>query len=283
MKDFSPPDHTLARVQRSFRRGLSSYHQHAVVQAEIADILATEIEAEIEAEIRAEITTEAAAEHGTNSLGRVLEFDRVLEFGCGTGYLTRNLRKKFFIKELFVNDLVDECKAKIAPYEIRFIGGAVDQIYLPQHLDLICAASTVQWIDDLPALMHKLTQSLRPGGILALSGFATRHFKELQHLGSQAAAPSYVDAADWPAILPAQLQVKTLREQDITLWFDTAQDLLRHLRKTGVNGQSSTPWSKSDLFDFSSRYGAVFAQNGKLPLTYAPVWLVAQKKRLTQA
>lgn len=250
-----------SRVRQSFCRGMQSYHQAASVQATIA----------------ADLVRILQAQNLPSQLGRVLEF------GCGTGHLTTALLDGFEIAELTLNDLVPEAAGPLRDIlhqhgqkaQLQF--GAIERLPLPQQLDLIISASTVQWIADLPQTVERLSSHLAPGGWLALSGFGTDQFLELAALGSGAAAPSYLNAGDWPGILPAGLELITLRQQAIQVQFDSLLDLLRHLRHTGVNGQATRGWSRRDMRQFESRYRERFGQEGSLPLTYDAVWILARK------
>lgn len=261
MKDMMPPQVDRSRVRQSFRRGLESYHRNASVQADIAAQLAQMLQAE----------------------GAPGQFGAALEFGCGTGHLTRQLVQRFEIGSLLLNDLVPEAASAVQALEgaelpqVRFEAGPVESLPLPQELDLIASASTVQWIPDLPALTARLAARLKPGGWLALSGFGRGQFRELAALGSAAAAPSYLDAGEWRAVLPGSLDLVAAAQAPVMLEFDSALALLRHLRQTGVNGHAQQSWSRRRLRDFEDAYRAQFGQGGKLPLTYDPVLLVARR------
>ncbi|UWQ31610.1 malonyl-ACP O-methyltransferase BioC [Leisingera sp. M527] len=261
MKDTLPPQLDQTRVRQSFRRGLNSYHGTASVQADIAAQLAGLLQAQ----------------------GAPRRFGAVLEFGCGTGHLTRHLLQRFTAGSLLLNDLVPEAAQVLqalgsaAPAQSRFEAGPVETLPLPQQLDLIASASTVQWIPDLPALTARLAARLKPGGWLALSGFGRGQFRELAALGSSAAAPSYLDAGEWPSVLPQDLEILAIEQCTAVLKFDTALELLKHLRRTGVNGHAQQSWSRRRLQDFEGAYRQRFGCGGKLPLTYDPVLLVARK------
>lgn len=258
MKDLSQPPTDQRRIRQSFQRGLDSYHGAATVQAEIA----------------AQLVQMAVA----HDLPQPIE--TALEFGCGTGHLTDRLVQHFQLRSLLLNDLVPEAAqlvAQRASVPTRAHVGPVETLPLPPRLELIASASTVQWVADLPALMARLSAHLAPGGHLLLSGFGRKQFHELAALGSEAAAPSYLDAADWPQMLPAEMQLLAVRQQPRVLMFDTALNLLRHLRQTGVNGQARQGWSRRDLRAFEQRYLARFGVNGQLPLTYDPVLVLARK------
>ncbi|UWQ80390.1 methyltransferase domain-containing protein [Leisingera sp. S132] len=261
MKDMQPPHLEQSRVQKSFRRGLESYHGAASVQAETAAHLARMLQ------------DQGAPRH----------FGRVLEFGCGTGHFTRQLLQRFSAGSLVLNDLVPEAAQVMQALEgdtqakTRFKGGPIESLPLPQDLDLIASASTVQWIPDLPALMARLAAHLTPGGWLALSGFGRGQFRELAAMGSAAAAPSYLDADEWPSVLPEGLEIRQIAQRPAVLEFASALHLLRHLRQTGVNGNARQGWSRRQLRSFEDAYRERFGQGGKLPLTYDPVLLVARR------
>ena len=261
MKDNLSSQLNQARVRQSFCRGLQSYHEAAQVQAQIARDLVQLLKAQAQQQ----------------PLGRVLEF------GCGTGHLTQALLQEVEVEELTLNDLVPEAEGPMRKVLERqgqnadFRFGAIETLDLPGKLDLIASASTVQWIEDLPQCIHHLSGHLAPGGWLALSGFGSDQFMELAALGSRAAAPSYLDACDWPALLPKGMELVALRQQAISLHFDGVMPLLRHLRETGVNGHAARGWGRRDLRRFEGRYRELFEQDGKLPLTYDAVWVLARK------
>ncbi|SLN73497.1 biotin biosynthesis protein BioC [Falsiruegeria litorea R37] len=243
------------RIRQSFRRGLASYHDNAEAQAEIARDLVNVLKPHASAPIA-----------------------RAFEFGCGTGHLTHLLRQQIDIDWMLANDLVPECAEAVAPYVDAFAAGPIETLSVPTGLSLICSASTVQWIPDQTQLLQRFSDHLAPGGLLALSGFGTAQFHELQALGSAAAAPGYCDAEDWAAKAPKDVEILHLKQEPIVMWFDGALPLLRHLRKTGVNGQSNTQWSRSKLSEFERRYAEQFGQDSLLPLTYDPVWMIARKR-----
>lgn len=261
MKDMQPPHLDQSRVQQSFRRGLENYHGAASVQAETARRLAQMLQ----------------------GLGAPRHFGSVLEFGCGTGHLTRHLFQRFGADSLILNDLVPEASQVLQALgeatrrNARFDGGPVENLPLPQQLDLIASASTVQWIADLPALMARLALHMKPGGWLALSGFGRSQFRELAALGSAAAAPSYLDADEWPSVLPDGLEILQVEQCPVVLEFASALQLLTHLRQTGVNGNAQHGWSRRQLRSFEDAYRERFGRGGKLPLTYEPVLLVARR------
>ncbi len=252
-----PPD----RIYHSFRRALASYHNAAVAQARIATLLIDALQ----------------------TAGAPADFGSVLEFGCGTGLLTAEMLGRLGIGDLLLNDLVaasaDAVDRVTQGHKARvtFQAGAIETLPLPPGLDLIASASTVQWVADPAALIGRLAAHHAPGGWLAISGFGRDHFPELRAFGQQAQAPSCLDPRDWAALMPACLQIRTVRQHSIALPFVDAISLLRHLRLTGVNAGPHRHWTRANLADFDRRVRDLSPDPAHLTLTYRPVIVIAQK------
>ena len=259
----------LQKVQQSFRRSLRTYNEHAFVQLEIAQTLA-------------KLLFENLSKQ---------QLQRVFEIGCGTGFFTKALLDKFAVQELHLNDLVGECEVILdevlreyseSQFQAwRFSAADVNQLDFDGEFDLICSSSSLQWVTDLSALLNKMVNSLSSRAYLAISSFTSGHFHELQtinqQLGSQRQELNYVDLLQWRELLEKQFDLKKIEEQKITLWFDSVEEVLLHLRYTGVNGNTGQHWSQAQLKEFVELFEAEFSQDGRLPLTYAPIFIVAEK------
>lgn len=262
MRDHLHQHDIHARLRNSFQRGMATYHQAATVQQQIARDLVLDLK----------------------SAGAPDHYGRVFEFGCGTGHLSDALLASVAVNAYFANDLVPDSGNLILPRlktlcdYVEFRPGAIEAVQLPENLDLFLSASTLQWVEDAPSVLSNLGKKLQPGGWAAVSTFGHTQFHQLTALGSDAAAPAYTDAEELAARLPADFEVVTLKQTPITLYFPTALQLLRHLRDTGVNARSGQIWSSARLQLFEREYRARFEQDGKLPLTYDAVRLIARKR-----
>ena len=250
------------RVLQSFKRSLNGYHENAIVQAEIAKNLVDHFLATSQRE----------------------SYSHTFEFGCATGHLSEQLVSRLEIGSFTANDLIEESHHFIEPKlnqaagNWRFIAGAIEELDLPENLDLIASSSTMQWISDTPTLLEKLTRSLAPDGWLALSSFQDNHFAELQMMGSRAKAPSYTNGEDWPSLVPQNLTIKHIHTEEKKIHFSTVRAMLSHLRQTGVNGNAGQQWGHQKLREFESEYQARFSEERGIFLTYAPVYIIAQRQ-----
>ena len=114
-------------------------------------------------------------------------------------------------------------------------------------------ADAIQWLDTPQDVVANAARSLAPGGWLAISGFGQDQYAELVHLGSGSRAPGLCGPDVLAQALKAagdEMEIVDLWQERRKLWFDTPQHVLRHLRKTGVNGRAAQVWTRSTLAAF---------------------------------
>lgn len=110
---------------------------------------------------------------------------RVLEIGCGTGFLTEYLQDLPLGGEWLVTDLapamVERCRLRVGDAPGRHFG-VLDGEHGPRPaqapFDLICSSLALQWFENLPAAVARLTQWLAPGGHLIFTTLAAETFAE---------------------------------------------------------------------------------------------------------
>ncbi|WP_298966643.1 methyltransferase domain-containing protein [uncultured Roseibium sp.] len=246
-------------MRNSFARSQDSYHDNAREQARIVQLLVDRMV----------------------SLGAPKTFGTVFEFGCGSGHLSQALVDQFGIASLFLNDLAYSTRLPALPVKASFRLGDVRKIDWPDSPSLIASASTIQWLADPQCLLQRAADALAPGGWLVVSGYGHSQFIELAQLGSTARAPGLCGSKDLARFLRTgfdnELEILEAREEINPVWFDTPLDVLRHLRRTGVNAPRSQVWTRAKLMRFCSDYIDRFSSNALVPLTYHPVWIIARK------
>ena len=139
-------------IARSFARAASSYDRHALVQNQIA-------------------------QHLVAYLPQGAEYDHILEFGCGTGLLTKALEGRIKTQHWLLNDLNSTITEKAEQYlehqtYTKLIGDISEVLFqITTPLDLIASASALQWIEDPFLLLTKAKKLLTPQGTLLISTF----------------------------------------------------------------------------------------------------------------
>lgn len=256
------------KVAHSFRRALQSYDLHAVVQRDIAEQLLREFLTVLQ-----------------SSPNQKTRYARVFEIGCGTGFFTKKMLENLEVQDLVLNDLVVDCQQLLMPQlaikNNQFVAGDIESIPFPAEIDIVCAASVLQWIKNTPELLTKIADCLRPDGWLVCSSFQPGHFYQLaevqRSLGVEMPDMSYFDSSQWQMMLGELFNVVSIQQQEVTIWFNSVDEVLQHLRKTGVNGRSRQQWSAGAKQQFSQCYQQMFEQDGRLPLSYQPIYVVARK------
>ncbi len=243
-------------VLNRFRRSVDTYNQAAEVQPNMAEALMKQL-----------------LLHNPSSC-----FNRILEFGCGSGMLTDLIEAQLEYQHLYLLDLVEEWKPfHLHRPKIEFMVGDIEQITLPHDLDLILANAVVQWVNNLPALLDKLNHSLLPGGLLGLTTFGPENLREIVALTGRGL--SYLNLDELKALVQPQFDVISINQQLFQLQFNSPLAVLRHLRATGTTASVAPErWTRKNLARFSTDYSIFQLGNGKFTLTYHPIILIARKR-----
>ena len=247
-------------VEQRFRRSRASYNDNARVQKMIVDRMVPMI---------------------LSSVKRVPE--KILEIGCGTGLLTSQLQRTFPNVDLYLNDLVEELCYHAAtinqvPQTCCFPGD-VEKLFLPLSFDLIASASTFQWFTTPEETFMKLSKQLEQNGVLVFSTFGKFNLQEIRL--TTGGGLDYRSKEELEKMLKPYFKIEGMEEELHTLEFDSPLAVLQHLKKTGVNvSGDSTIWTKGRVDAFIKDYNARFAIDGKVTLTYHPLYFVCRKNNL---
>lgn len=179
---------------------------------------------------------------------------RVLEIGCGTGFLTRALRERLGVAEWFVTDLspdmVARCRAGFEGAEdIHFAVmdgervGLGDLVADGRGFDLICSSLAAQWFADLPAALAAWARALAPGGYIAYATVAAGTLAEWceahEALGFEPGVPPFATpeslVAAWPPGGDGRVEVETIprRHPDAHAFLTELRGIGAHLPAEG--------------------------------------------------
>jgi len=208
--------------------------------------------------------------------------DSLLEVGCGTGFLTREVHSRISINRYYLNDLVDLSgyTAQITGGNntgVAFIAGDAETINFPEQLDGVLSASTLQWLVDFPAFCSKVSHTLLPEGVFIFNTFGPDNMIEIKEL--MGAGLHYSPAAELEEILETSFEILDAHEETLIRNFDSPRDVLRHLQATGVTAtHGNFRWTKKNLFDFEKKYYERFRNGSKVTLTWQIYYFVCKKK-----
>ncbi len=146
------------RVSRAFAAA-PNYDSHARIQREVAQTLAA----------------------------RIVALDlpptpRVLEIGCGTGFLTQalaGLDGDWLVTDL-APEMLERCRSRLGD-GARHRFAVLDGEYgAPDGgpFDLVCSSLAVQWFDDTPIALARMASWLAPGGHLMVTTLGPGSFAE---------------------------------------------------------------------------------------------------------
>ncbi len=136
------------QIVQAFSGAATTYEQAAVAQKVIAARLADKV---------MELSLPSAP--------------RVLEIGCGTGFLSRLLLERIEGGTWTLSDIspamIERCQENITDSRVRWhVMDGEDPDLPPQSFDLIVSSLAVQWFSDLPAALKRLRALLSPQGHL---------------------------------------------------------------------------------------------------------------------
>lgn len=216
---------------------------------------------------------------------------QVLELGCGTGHLTRELLRHLPEANFVVTDLAPgmiaccgEHLSAIDRERVRFgILDAREPSY-PGAMDLLASSAVVQWFPDLGSHLRGARGILRPGGLYALSGFCRSNFPELDSLLSGEPwgfpdPPGHFLSDACGAATESGFRV-VLREEDrAELVYPSALEFLRAIGQAGASRapRDGRPLTRELLRRLVETYDERFAVEGGVKATWKPWFLLLEK------
>ncbi|EOH7414016.1 malonyl-ACP O-methyltransferase BioC, partial [Campylobacter jejuni] len=194
---------------------------------------------------------------------KISHFEKVFEFGCGRGELSKKLQNFITFDEYLKNDILDfKENSSILIFDMNEIA---KQDLSKEKFDLIVSNATLQWL-DLKRIIPSLRDMLNQNGILLLSTFAEQNLKEIKQ--STGFGLNYFSLNELEQIFKVYFNEVKITQELIKLSFDNALDVFRHLKLSGVNSLGFYPLNKGFLKEFEEKF-----QN---KLTYHPVFILCK-------
>jgi malonyl-CoA O-methyltransferase len=256
-------------IRRNFARRARSYDRHAAMQRFMAHGLVA-----------------AAGEW-------LVRARRILEIGCGTGYLTGLLRQANGKARLVALDLdaalVTAARRRLgADPGVSFLV-ADGETPIRGEYDLIIGNATFQWFTRPGETLAAYYHNLAPGGVLAFSTLGPKTFQELAAALSQAArnlmlpsappipAQGFGDRETWADRLArAGFPKVELSRELVTTTFPTVPAFLKALQATGATNPRG-PFSPRLLTALIAVYQSNYEKDGAIPVSYEMIRAMARK------
>ena len=201
----------------------------------------------------------------------------VLEIGCGSGNLTHLFHSYFQVDQLFLNDLYADVDQHFSTIEnIAWLIGDIEQLHLPQSLDAVISSSALQWMTDLPTLLHRIHDALKPNAYFGFSTFGSDNLTEIKQLTGQG-LNYYSSEVLKQKLEESGFEIVFIEEEQKHLYFDDPKSVLQHLKATGVTATAkSHRWTKQSLQQFYLDYQQFYGEQG-FSLTYHPIYVIARR------
>lgn len=236
-------------LKNKFRKSMDKYDENAFVQRITAEKLVSSLSQK--------------------------KFDKILEIGCGTGILTKQIEQNLVFRKYFANDIVEKSKNYIDGIISKntFVCGNAQKIKLPYKVDLIISNAVFQWFENLDKVLEYYSSLLKIDGIIAFSTFSPENFLEIREVTGLTL--NYKNIDELKEIVEKNFEIIHIEKFNYKMNFSTPLQILAHMKNTGVNSLTEKHWGIKNVKEFCDKYREKFPE---LSLTYAPIIVVAKKK-----
>lgn len=170
-------------LQMHFSRNAESYDTYAKVQKKMANQLIEMIENDFNNSFDYASSNEMkeAKLRGAKCKGDF--YLDILDIGCGTGYLTKQLLSNFSNVRITAIDIapgmIEYAIRKFKGSNIEFLCCDIEDTVMDKKFDLIISNAAFQWFNNFEETIENIGQLLNNNGVLAFSTFGNLTFNEL--------------------------------------------------------------------------------------------------------
>lgn len=250
------------KTRSGFDRAAKTYDQAAFIQREIGDRLIERLDY-----VR-------------------LQPELVVDLGCGTGAISKQLLTRYPEAEVLSLDLalgmVEETKQQTKSNRLAGICADVQQLPLQEDCaDLLISNLMLQWCNDLVSVFQEGVRVLRPGGLFTFTTFGPDTLYELRNSWGQVDGYThtsrFVDMHDvGDALLQAGFRDPVMDRDVITVTYPAVKGLLQDLKAIGANnatlGRNRGLTGKQRLQAFYQAYENYRLEDGMYPATYEVIF-----------
>ena len=213
---------------------------------------------------------------------------RWLDLGCGTGYFTRALARRFADGQGLALDIAEGMLDHARPLggAEHFIAGDAERLPLQDSTcDLIFSSLAVQWCANFDAVLSEAFRVLKPGGVFAFASLCVGTLYELRDSWRQVDGLVHVNRfrefARYEQLCAASgLRAMRLEKQAHVLHYPDVRSLTHELKALGAHnlnpGRPGGLTGRARILGLVEAYEQ-FRQAQGLPATYQVVYAVLEK------
>jgi len=215
----------------------------------------------------------------------------VLDLGCGTGYFSRLLAKRYKQSNVigidFARQMIDVAKRDSTMTSLDFQQADAEHLPLEnQSVDLVFSNMMLPFCDDLNIVVKEVKRVLRPNGLFIFSSLGPDSFDELRESWSQvdehARTHLFIDMHDvGDLLLHHGLLDPVVEAEPVMLTYSSVDNLLQEIKSAGMQNALTqrlkgltTPRKLSAI---KSAYRRHLTKDQKFPITiefvYGHAWM----------
>lgn len=250
-------------TRQHFERAADSYDAAAVLQREIA-----------------------------KRMGERLDFIKLqpkiaLDAGCGTGFITKDLLKRYPKANIIALDLALSMTRKSKQHgswlrKPKVICGDAEQLpFKPESMNLIVSNLMLQWSNDLYNTFTGFHSILAPNGLLLFSTFGPDTLKEMRESWSSVDQSPHTSAfIDMHEIGDALLKagfINPVTDMElITMTYSNVRQLMKDIKQIGASNTDSERskglMGKQKLKAFEQAYEQFKTEDGLYPASWEIIY-----------
>ena len=220
------------------------------------------------------------------------DFPDVLDLGCHTGHLTRQIQKRRGVERVAACDLSPAMVALAASQDSRPTFRIMEEERLPfgeGHFDLVLSCLDLHWTNDLPGMLVQIRRSLKPGGLFLGAMLGGETLKELyqafliaeseENHGVSPRISPFTEVRDAGQLLQRAGFIEAVADCDtVHATYANSQKLLADLRGMGETNALYARRKNFTPRKIFRRMGKVYEERfqnaeGRLPATFQIVYL----------
>jgi malonyl-CoA O-methyltransferase len=216
-----------------------------------------------------------------------LQPDAVLDAGCGTGFITKDLLKRYPKSKIIALDLALNMTRKTKEQggwlrKPKLICADAEQLPLKdKSVDLLVSNLMIQWSNDLGKMFAGFHSVLKPNGLLLFSTFGPDTLKEMREswscIDDTPHTSSFVDMHEiGDALLQAGFINPVTDMELITMTYSNVRQLMKDIKEIGAintnNGRSKGLMGKQKLKAFEQAYEQFKTEDGLYPASWEVIY-----------